>query len=104
MTEPTVTPKRRVTMTSVIARPGGVIETHEAIDYVPADILDAYVTDAKTRWQAVDISDDEDHGPAGPDGDTADLEHLAAGKTLQQHLHDTGVKLLDDPSNAQAGA
>lgn len=91
-------------MTSVIARPGGVIETHQAVDYVPEDILDAYVADAKTRWQAVDISDDHDPGPAGYDGATADLEHLTAGKTLQQHLHDIGVKPLDDPSNAQAGA
>lgn len=85
----TVTPKRRVTMTSVTALPDGTVATHEAVDYVPDDILDAYVADARTRWQSVDVSDDEDHGPAGPDGDTAELEHLAAGRTLQDHLEQT---------------
>lgn len=78
--------KRRVTMTSVVALPNGDTSTHQAVDYVPDDTLDAYVADAKTRWQLVEVGDDVDHGPGGPDGDTAELEHLTLGRTLQEHL------------------
>lgn len=70
--------KRRVTMTNAIAVPGGVL-THVATDYVPDDILDAYVADARTRWQSVEVSDDVDHGPGGPDGETHVPEHLVSG-------------------------
>lgn len=98
------TTKRRVTMRSVVALPDGTTAQHEAVDYVPEDILDAYVADARTRWQAVIVSDNYDAGPGGHDGDTAELEHLTAGKTLQQHLHDTGVKALNHPSNPRVGA
>jgi hypothetical protein len=66
--------KRRVTMTNVVAVPGGVGE-HKAVDYVRPDFLDAYVADAKTRWQLVEVSDEPDAGPGGYDGQT----HVPAG-------------------------
>ncbi len=83
MADETIT-KRRVTMTSVVAKPGGV-ETHQAVDYVRPDFLDAYVTDAKTRWQLVEVSDEPDAGPGGYHGQThvpANLVHELAGQTF----------------------
>ncbi len=72
--------KRKVTMTSVDARIGAdgktVIAEHKAVDYVPADVVDAYVADAQTRWQHVTVGDEHDSGPGGDDGDTAELNHL----------------------------
>jgi hypothetical protein len=44
--------KRRVTMRD---QNGG-----EAVDYVRPDFLDAYVADAKTRWETVEVSDEPD--------------------------------------------
>lgn len=79
--EPVVT-KRRVTMRSVVATPGGGTETHEVVDYVRPDFLDAYVADARTRWQVVEVSDEPDAGPGGYHGRTAvpvDLDHALAG-------------------------
>jgi hypothetical protein len=67
--DPRIT-KRRVTMKSVVAQPGGGTATHEAVDYVRPDFLDAYVEDARTRWQVVEVSDEPDAGPGGYDGDT----------------------------------
>ena len=68
--------KRRVTMTSAVATATG-IETHTVEDFVPVEILDAYVADAKTRWQLVDVASDEhDAGPGGDGGPTADLSNL----------------------------
>lgn len=67
--------KRRVTMRSVIAVPGG-FETQVATDYVRPDHLDAYVADARTRWQDVEVSEEPDAGPGGYDGPTAVPEHL----------------------------
>ena len=46
-----------------------------ATDYVPDEILDAYVADAQTRWDTVEIGD-EDNGPGGADGETVIPEHL----------------------------
>jgi hypothetical protein len=73
--------KRRVTMTSAVYK--GLddagkpyYETHESIDYVPPDILDAYVANARTKWQNVDVSDEPDAGPGGYDGRTSIPEHL----------------------------
>jgi len=54
--------KRRVTMTNTVAVPGGVA-SHVATDYVPVEQLDAYVADAKTRWQLVEVGDEHDGGP-----------------------------------------
>ena len=77
--------KRRVTMTSVTAGPGGVVLTHQAVDYVRPDLLDAYAADASKRWQQVEVSDEPDAGPGGYDGEThvpAGLDHPLAGQTF----------------------
>ncbi len=65
--------KRRVTMTNVVALPGGREQRHEMVDYVRPHQLEGYVADAKTRWQSVEVSEEYDAGPAGYDGDTYDL-------------------------------
>lgn len=85
--DPRVT-KQKVTMTSVFAvmDGNGIVEVQQqqAIDYVRPDILDAYVTDAKTRWQSVIVTDEKDAGPGGYDGQThipASLDHPLAGTT-----------------------
>lgn len=85
--------KRKVTMTNWVTvaqdedGPDGPvrIEKHEAVDYVRPDFLDAYVEDARTRWQQVRISDEPDAGPGGYDGATsvpAGLSHPLAGQTF----------------------
>jgi len=74
MTKPEIT-KRRVIMTNAIATPDG-IRTHVVTDYVRPDHLDAYVTDAKERWQMVEVSDEPDAGPGGYDGATFVPDHL----------------------------
>lgn len=72
--------KRRVTMTSFVTtvdeegRPS--VHEHKAVDYVLPEHLDAYVADAKTRWQSVQVSDEPDAGPGGYDGDTNLPAHL----------------------------
>ncbi len=73
--------KRHVTMVNVVAR--GVdedgkplLETHEAHDYVPLDLLDSYVEDAKKRWQSVSVEDGHNPGPGGDEGETHYPEHL----------------------------
>ena len=78
--DPRVT-KRRVTMRSVVAR--GVdddgklrIDEHQVVDYVRPDHLAAYVADAQTRWQVVEVSDEPDAGPLGFDGPTTVPAHL----------------------------
>lgn len=74
--------KRKVTMRSSVAlpptedHPDGGVATHEAVDYVRPDFLDAYVADARTRWQVVTVSDEPDAGPGGYEGDTDDQVHL----------------------------
>lgn len=73
MAKPDPTPtveKRRVTMRTAVAGPGGSTLSHEAVDYVPVDVLDAYVADAQTRWQSVEVGDTHDAGPGGDKGDT----------------------------------
>lgn len=82
MTEPAAAPieKRKVTMTSLQAGPDGQPLTHEATDYVPVTILDAYVTDARTRWQSVTVGDSHDPGPAGDGGDTHYPPHLTGNE------------------------
>lgn len=71
--------KRKVTMRSLSAGPEGTTLTHEAVDYVPVEILDSYVADARTRWQAVEVSDEviQDNGPTVV---PATLDHPQAGK------------------------
>ena len=82
--------KRRVTMTNVVPAgrdADGVLQyhNHEVVDYVRPDFLDAYVADAKKRWQLVEVSDEPDAGPDGYDGQThvpASLDHPLAGQTF----------------------
>lgn len=69
-------PKYRVTMRSVSLSAAGATVEHEAVDYVPASILDAYVDDARGKWQSVVVSDGPDHGPGGVDGETHYPAHL----------------------------
>jgi len=67
------TDKRRVTMTTYSTRVVGAdvqLEKHEAIDFVPAAILDSYVADAQTKWQQVIVSAEFDSGPGGDAGET----------------------------------
>lgn len=63
--------KRRVTMRSVNLLADGSTATLEAVDYVRPDHLDAYVADAQTRWQYVEVSVEPDAGPGGYEGQTA---------------------------------
>lgn len=49
-----------VTMRSVFALPDGSLATHEATDHIATADLDAYVADARTRWQAVIVADQPD--------------------------------------------
>lgn len=82
-TSPEIT-KRRVTMRNVSLAADGATITEEAVDYVTPDFLDAYVDDARTRWQHVAVSDEPDAGPGGYDGQTvvpADIDHPDAGTT-----------------------
>lgn len=78
--------KRRVTMrdeTTTLREDGSKMTvTREAVDYVRPDFLDAYVSDAKARWQTVEVSKEPDAGPGGYDGDTvihAEIDHPEAG-------------------------
>lgn len=70
--------KYRVTMRNITVLPDGESATLEATDYVPSSILDAYVADARSRWQLVEVSDEPDYGPAGPKGPTVIPENLPA--------------------------
>lgn len=46
-------------MRSTVAVPGGV-QTHEAVDYVGAEMVEEYVADARTRWQSVEAIEIEE--------------------------------------------
>ena len=75
--EPVIT-KYRVTMST----PSGFTAT----DYVRDDFLDAYVEDAKTRWEKVEVSDEPDAGPGGYYGPTyvpETLDHPLAGEFFE---------------------
>lgn len=79
--------KRRVTMRSVSLGADGGTYTTEVVDYVRPDFLDAYVTDAQTRWQHVRVSDEPDAGPGGYHGATvipAHLDHPLAGQAFPE--------------------
>lgn len=79
MTDATETPTERflVTMRSAFLLADGQVSVHEATDHVGADILDAYVEDAKTRWQFVGVADEPDPTVA-PDADYVVPEALVA--------------------------
>ncbi len=88
-TDPRVT-KRRVTMKTIsLSADGHTTLVHEAVDYVRPDHLDAYVADARTRWQSVTVSDEPDAGPGGYEGETHVPAHL--------DLPDAGVTDPADP-------
>jgi hypothetical protein len=72
--DPRIT-KRRVTMRSVRLVGEEQVEDH-AVDFVRPDHLDAYVADARTRWQSVEVSEEPDAGPAGYHGQTHVPAHL----------------------------
>lgn len=78
--------KRRVTMRSARLLPDGeTTVVDEAVDFVRPDVLDAYVADARARWQSVEVSEEPDAGPAGYHGAThvpARLAHPLAGQTF----------------------
>lgn len=82
--------KRRVTMTNVVVteREGQIVTQRiQATDYVRPDFLDAYVADARTRWELVQVSDEPDAGPGGYHGQTFVPEHLdhpLAGQTFPE--------------------
>ena len=91
------TDKRKVTMKSVGLSPTGDPLTFEAIDYVPEHMLEAYVADARTRWQAVIVDESGyDAGPGGADGPTEVPVHLD-GKTATDFARYGGP---DTPENA----
>lgn len=81
--DPRIT-KRRVTMRSAVLLPDGATAISEAVDYVRPDHLDAYVADAMTRWQVVEVSEEPDAGPGGYEGETTVPAHLTS-------LPDAGV-------------
>jgi hypothetical protein len=64
----------KVTMVSVSINDDGTVLRHEATDYVAPEDVDAYVADARTRWQSVRISDQVDNGPAGDNGEYTPIE------------------------------
>ena len=83
--------KRRVTMRSAVPLPGGEYGELSATDYVLPEELDAYVADARTRWQHVEVSDEPDAGPGGYHGAThvpAGLDHDLAGQTFAATTED----------------
>lgn len=55
----------KVTMRNVTLTADGATATNEVTDYVPSDILDVYVADARTRWQYVGVSDGPEAHPEG---------------------------------------
>ena len=69
---PDVEEKREVVMRSVSLAADGSTVQHEARDYVPLDILDQYVADARERWQVVTVPEPAKHnsGPGGDKGQT----------------------------------
>lgn len=68
--------KRKVTMRNVTLLADGNLATLESTDYVPVDVLEVYVADARTRWAYVGVGEEHDPGPGGDDAPTAELPHL----------------------------
>lgn len=57
---------------------------HVAEDYVPVDILNAYLEDARSRWPSVVVvSDEHNPGPGGDEGLTHFPHHLSEGHPHQ---------------------
>lgn len=76
ISESTTVEKYRVTMRNTTLLQDGNTADLEATDYVPTDILDAYVADARTRWQYVEVSEAPDFGPGGTQGETVIPDNL----------------------------
>lgn len=78
--------KRRVTMRNFVGfDPNGNALYHEAVDYVKVDHLEAYTTDARTRWGFVEVGDEPDAGPSGYHGAyqlPSTVNHPDAGQAL----------------------
>lgn len=66
-----------------------LLQDQSVEDFVPADILDAYLDDARKRWQSVEVvSPEHNPGPGGDDAHThypSHLSHPLAGKTVDRH-------------------
>lgn len=79
--------KRRVVMESGSLLPNGEVQRHGVVDFVPLDILEQYLTDARGRWQSVTVPEPDVHDP-GPGGDAGDthypefVDHPLAGQTV----------------------
>jgi hypothetical protein len=65
--------KREVKMQSGVLQADGSTQIHTATDFVPTDILDEYVNDARTRWQVVEVVNPDKHNP-GPGGDQGETK------------------------------
>jgi hypothetical protein len=69
--------KRKVTMRNFVGfHADGSPAYHEAVDYVPEEILEAYLADARTRWGYVEPGG-YDAGPGGYHGATFYPPNLA---------------------------
>ena len=86
--------KRKVTMSNVVlvgrdADGKELFQKHVATDFVNPEFLDAYVADARTRWQLVEVSEEPDAGPGGYHGQTVvpeGINHPEAG-TVRPATH-----------------
>lgn len=98
--------KRRVTMRGIgLAPDGETTLLHEAVDYVRPDFLDAYVADARTKWQSVVVSDEPDAGPLGYHGPTtvpAHLDHPLAGQSFPATLGSDAERALNSSTGTEA--
>lgn len=68
--------KRRVTMKSAVLLADDTTAILAISDYVRPALLDAYVADARTKYQVVEVSEEFDAGPGGYDGQTHVPAHL----------------------------
>lgn len=95
--------KRKVTMRNVTLLADGNTANLEVTDYVPVDILDAYVADAKTRWQFVDVGTEHDPGPAGDEAETVVPAHLD-GKSAEDFAQYGDASTPENALNESLGS
>jgi hypothetical protein len=94
-------------MRNVTLLADGEVGTLEVTDYVPVDVVEAYAADARTRWQYVGVGEEHDPGPAGDDGETNELPHLAgrnAGEFARYGDASTPENALDEHLGQPGGA
>jgi hypothetical protein len=73
-----------------------VNQVHQFDDYVPVDILDAYLEDARKRFSTVQVvSDEHNPGPAGDDGLTHYPHHLSEGHPHRGKTVDGSGKIVE---------